>query len=1494
MRTLGAMHASAALLTSPRWFWQSRSGSPPPTPARPPSGSHSSPLCADDTLHGLLGSQQQARPSLSGQVPPAHTRVHAHTDMHTLPSPRCVTSWNPGYLPGGVLRKVGRVGRTACAKAWLRKSGTEGVREQGRERKEARAGARRASQGAGSIRFPSENGCRWAEEPGSWSSGCGGGVEMGAQRSGCWRVQEVLLTGRALRCLSTELHCLHTLVLESALESKTSYRKLLWEVCGGRAGQTRQAGEELVYAEQPRGWRIRRCCAGSIRTGGVQSQNHATTDCPAPPEATLSQSPHVSRMAPHQPPRNLGSPCTLPLPEAQHPTESAGPLNLSPRSRPPATGTPLSPRVQRPPPTARADEACGPPGPDPPRLWSSLAACTSRARVRGSAWLRGFTGGPSALNLARHLGWHRTLSCLLPRRLDGSRPPSVILSSPAHPPADHEDGAWSLKLETGMTRKRGYRLADSRYQNGAEVKGNCLLAGLRCPPPPTELGTHPSCSHPLPRLEPDPEPEDRAGEEVRERLGDELSHGGDPPSPRTSQKEEPEQMGTRKQSRRGNTLEKPFLNISELKTDLSLQTGEVPLLTRPHGISGRQAEASDPNGFQGKCELRRRTPPTADLSSHTGCSHKCRRAPGPTSSQTTEHSPSPERTTEGRHTNKQTWAPRRTEEGNGECETRGRCGTCQEHRLPERTALVTRKHTALTPQTPFLGFRSETREPAAAAQGGHREGATFPCFPGWTTATACKLKQEPQEENQNVARAGRSGREGLGEAGQWVLFKDGGSSPGVTRGRRNPSTGLPEAALPPPTAPAGLAAGREPGPGASVPAFILSKKGRFLFAAKPVSLCASTVTGLPSGEGPQGGAGEVGPQSLHLRKEGAGEMPRAEQLSRASSLGHDAPCCPGAPGRSRPRSSGVLTRPLERGPLTMGPSPSHCHTKAPGTTGSPGLAVCPWADNPLSLAFPTCRVGRASGGRPRPWYKVWGPEQQAHHCSHPSPRLHLCCDRGQERTVRVPGHLPCEKLSLQVTKGSPGLSRALRPLGGDPRQAHSPARRLRTHLQRGFWSPRQLQARAPGQASGGQGDPPSPTPTSSPLYGSQVLLDDPSAGWPLPLARAQDLRAHPDWRAALGEQERAGGSQQDLVGSCWKTCVTRPKKDPEILPKGGLAGWRHGDIRGGGSDTGRCVGGVSWGGNAGRGRPLEQGATHLSAGSEPEARNTGRPAFPPRLWENQFQSPSSFWGRPASPGCGRVPPASASSSHAASFLSTATYTDEIAPWGQRSTLGEPLSLRSPWGDVRLVDGFLGHHSPSWMSSSGRGSGTDPEGGPQAGLLGEAAGAPRADTSFPSLPPCHPRRSPAKKEDLRGPGKMPPPAKGGGKVSGRGSTDRGQTDRHAPPSILLTIQPSQQPPPAPPDTRRPVLGDQEATTQPPSPPPAWPGVWCPGNKIRLGRKEEVLLPVVACRGSEQLWADTPTPHTPPAGGPPLPARVRAPLGLDLCPGSITSCTDLNLS
>lgn len=37
-------------------------------------------------------------------------------------------------------------------------------------------------------------------------------------------------------------------------------------------------------------------------------------------------------------------------------------------------------------------------------------------------------------------------------------------------------------------------------------------------------------------------------------------------------------MGTRKQSRRGNTLEKPFLNISELKTDLSLQTGEVPLL----------------------------------------------------------------------------------------------------------------------------------------------------------------------------------------------------------------------------------------------------------------------------------------------------------------------------------------------------------------------------------------------------------------------------------------------------------------------------------------------------------------------------------------------------------------------------------------------------------------------------------------------------------------------------------------------------------------------------------------------------------------------------------------------------------------------------------------------------------------------------------------------------------------------------------------------------
>lgn len=55
--------------------------------------------------------------------------------------------------------------------------------------------------------------------------------------------------------------------------------------------------------------------------------------------------------------------------------------------------------------------------------------------------------------------------------------------------------------------------------------------------------------------------------------------------------------------------------------------------------------------------------------------------------------------------------------------------------------------------------------------------------------------------------------------------------------------------------------------------------------------------------------------------------------------------------------------------------------------------------------------------------------------------------------------------------------------------------------------------------------------------------------------------------------------------------------------------------------------------------------------------------------------------------------------------------------------------------------------------------------------------------------------------------MPPPAKGGGKVSGRGSTDRGQTDRHAPPSILLTIQPSQQPPPAPPDTWRPVLGDQ---------------------------------------------------------------------------------------
>lgn len=42
---------------------------------------------------------------------------------------------------------------------------------------------------------------------------------------------------------------------------------------------------------------------------------------------------------------------------------------------------------------------------------------------------------------------------------------------------------------------------------------------------------------------------------------------------------------------------------------------------------------------------------------------------------------------------------------------------------------------------------------------------------------------------------------------------------------------------------------------------------------------------------------------------------------------------------------------------------------------------------------------------------------------------------------------------------------------------------------------------------------------------------------------------------------------------------------------------------------------------------------------------------------------------------------------------------------------------------------------------------------------------------------------------------------------------------------------------------------------------------------------MLLPVVACRGSEQLWADTPTPHTPPAGGPPLPARVRAPLGLD---------------
>lgn len=94
----------------------------------------------------------------------------------------------------------------------------------------------------------------------------------------------------------------------------------------------------------------------------------------------------------------------------------------------------------------------------------------------------------------------------------------------------------------------------------------------------------------------------------------------------------------------------------------------------------------------------------------------------------------------------------------------------------------------------------------------------------------------------------------------------------------NPSTGLPEAALPPPTAPAGLAAGREPGPGASVPAFILSKKGRLLFAAKPVSLCASTVNGFPSGEGPQGGAGEVGPQSPHLRKEGAGEMPRAEQL----------------------------------------------------------------------------------------------------------------------------------------------------------------------------------------------------------------------------------------------------------------------------------------------------------------------------------------------------------------------------------------------------------------------------------------------------------------------------------------------------------------------------------------------------------------------------------------------------------------------------------------